>query len=635
MLIGIGFRQGASCANVFKHIGRSICCSVHGDDFTSEGGKQDLDWFEAEIAKHYEISVSPRLGPGPADAKEGRCLNRVIRWCDGHIEYEADPRQAEKLIAECGLEGTGVKQVATPGVKSSFHELEEDKTLPERLHTAFRGAAARGNYLAADRMDAMFACKEICRWMSKPSEHSWLALKRVCRFFAGKPRLVYKYPQQCVDEVDVYTDTDWAGCPKTRKSTSGGCVMLGRHAIKHWSSTQTSVALSSGEAEFAGVIRGSGQGLGYQALLRDFGVEAHLRVWTDSSAAIGICSRQGLGKLRHLDTHTLWIQQAVRLGRVDLRKVDGEVNPADLFTKHSLSQARLEALVLLHGGEYLDGRAASAPMTRTASSTKTTMASAGKIGSVAGNGKESELSLGSESPAMPHLDHDTENLDAMYPPLEAPADDRMEDLIADRDDGVLQTGLKIAEEIRSDMLVRGRRRRDDGDGMMGLVGELHSAPTSDTAVTEVPGTNNPRLALGPTSRTSRGTNNPRSAPGPTRARRIPLGLASTPTTTTTAATTTTIPLGLASTSTIPLGLASTSVSNGHLRIATTSRRRGACVHVHSGAAISTRTLCTSPTSISSSTTSRPPAESADMSVARCLYVLRASFGSGVFGTQRS
>ena len=148
--------------------------------------------------------------------------------------------------------------------------------------------------------------------------------------------------------------------------------MLGRHAIKHWSSTQTSVALSSGEAEFAGVIRGSGQGLGYQALLRDFGVEAHLRVWTDSSAAIGICSRQGLGKLRHLDTHTLWIQQAVRTGRVDLRKVAGEVNPADLFTKHSLSQLRLEELVALHGCKYLGGRAESAPLTRTGVSSKTT-----------------------------------------------------------------------------------------------------------------------------------------------------------------------------------------------------------------------------------------------------------------------
>ena len=58
--------------------------------------------------------------------------------------------------------------------------------------------------------------------------------------------------------------------------------------------------------------------------MRDLGMELPVRVWTDSSAAIGICSRQGLGKLRHLDTHTLWVQQAVRTKRIDLRKVPGE-----------------------------------------------------------------------------------------------------------------------------------------------------------------------------------------------------------------------------------------------------------------------------------------------------------------------
>ena len=195
--------------------------------------------------------------------------------------------------------------MATPGVKSSFIELEGDKPLQDRLHTAFRGSAARGNYLAADRLDAQFACKEVCRYMANPTERAWQSLKRLCRFLSGVPRLVYKYPQQTVEGVDVYTDTDWAGCPKTRKSTSGGCLLLGSHAIKHWSSTQSSVALSSGEAEFAGVIRGAGQGLGYQALLRDFGVESSLRVWTDSSAAIGICNRQGPGKLRHLHAHAL------------------------------------------------------------------------------------------------------------------------------------------------------------------------------------------------------------------------------------------------------------------------------------------------------------------------------------------
>ena len=116
--------------------------------------------------------------------------------------------------------------------------------------------------------------------------------------------------------------------------------------------------------------------LGFQALLADFGVQAPVRVWTDSSAAIGICSRQGLGKLRHLDTHTLWIQQAVRTGRISLRKVPGLANPADLLTKHSLSRERLRDLVRLYGCEYRPGRASLAPTLRRTQGTKTTMADA-------------------------------------------------------------------------------------------------------------------------------------------------------------------------------------------------------------------------------------------------------------------
>ena len=191
--------------------------------------------------------------------------------------------------------------------------------------------------------------------MANPTAQSWVALKRICRYLRDRPRMVYTYPVQSVETLDVYTDTDWAGCPRTRKSTSGGSIMLGRHTMKHWSSTQASTALSSGEAEFNGVVRGSGQGLGYQSLLADLGIPIPLRVWTDSEAAIGICNRQGLGKLRHLDTRTLWVQQAVRLGRVDLRKVPGEENPADLFTKHSLSRDRLTMLVELHGCRYRGG----------------------------------------------------------------------------------------------------------------------------------------------------------------------------------------------------------------------------------------------------------------------------------------
>ena len=105
-----------------------------------------------------------------------------------------------------------------------------------------------------------------------------MALKRLCRYLVGLPRMVFRYQWQSAETIDVYTDTDFAGCPRTRKSTSGGCVLIGKHTIKSWSPTQASIALSSGEAEFNGVVRGSGVGLGYQSLLSDLGLRVPLRV---------------------------------------------------------------------------------------------------------------------------------------------------------------------------------------------------------------------------------------------------------------------------------------------------------------------------------------------------------------------
>ena len=140
--------------------------------------------------------------------------------------------------------------------------------------------------------------------------------------------------------------------------------MIGRHCIRTWSSTQPSVTLSSGEAEFYGLVKAAGAGLGHQSLMRDVGVDLPVCTWTDSSAAIGIASRSGLGRLRHLETHTLWVQEKVRTGAITVKKVRGEVNPADLFTKHLPSREKVHQLLGLFGCEYREGRSAAAPLLR-------------------------------------------------------------------------------------------------------------------------------------------------------------------------------------------------------------------------------------------------------------------------------
>ncbi len=260
--------------------------------------------------------------------------------------------------------------MGTPGVKLNKEQVLGDKVLGRDKETPFRAVAARANYLAADRPECQYAAKAICRWMAAPTECSRAALKRLGRFVEEHRRVVFRFPWQAVSHVDVYSDTDWAGCPRTRKSTSGGCLVLGRHLVKSWSSTQDTVALSSGEAEYYGVAKGSGVGLGYQALLADLGVVLPLRVWTDSTASMGICHRQGLGKLRHIDVRTLWLQQKVRRGEVELRKIKGTENPADLLTKHLSSPAVVEELLKVFSCEYREGRPKGAPELRRGAGTQ-------------------------------------------------------------------------------------------------------------------------------------------------------------------------------------------------------------------------------------------------------------------------
>jgi hypothetical protein len=202
--------------------------------------------------------------------------------------------------------------------------------------------------------------------------------------------------------------------------------------------------LSSGEAEFYGAVKASGYGLAYQALLQDLGSDRKLAVYTDSTAAIGIASRQGLGKLRHLDTLTLWLQQAVRCKKVTLRKVAGEDNPADVFTKHLPTSEKLGSIMKLFDCKFLGGRAEAAPQLRREERPRTEM-------------KDIDEEHG-EINVLPHLHGG--DLDQLYPQLEAADDwDTFDEACMYYPDYLERHGLKMAADISAQAAIEGRKRR--------------------------------------------------------------------------------------------------------------------------------------------------------------------------------
>ena len=103
--------------------------------------------------------------------------------------------------------------------------------------------------------------------------------------------------------------------------------------MKHGSNLQSTISLSSGEAEWYGLVKGSAVGLCLKAMLADWGITVTLDVLSDSSAARGFSNRQGLGKMRHVQTRFLWVQERVRDGHLRVLPIRGKNNPADIFTK--------------------------------------------------------------------------------------------------------------------------------------------------------------------------------------------------------------------------------------------------------------------------------------------------------------
>ena len=404
-LLDDGFLQGKSNPCLFRHPTTDVAIMVHGDDFVAVGTGKHLVTTRKTLEDKYRLKVET-LGKEEQCVQELRILNKVVRYTGSGLELEADPRHAEIVVKELDL--SDAKSSKVPGAKEPRRrEIVKDGgrevlILDEEVYlsggmpidfqadgfeldavgaqddppddeddgeeelvgteaTLYRAIAARLNYLAPDRMDIQYAVKESARAMSAPKRAHWKMLRKIGRYLLGAPRMIMKFPWQTQQSmVTSFTDSDWAGCPRTARSTSGGIVAIGDHVIKTYSRQQKVVALSSAEAELYAMVAASAESLAVISYSRDLGRKLGGEIYTDSAAALGISQRAGIGKVRHLRTQGLWVQEVRVSGRLKYRKVLGTMNPSDVLTKHvpgPLLQKHIESM----GMECPGGRAASAP----------------------------------------------------------------------------------------------------------------------------------------------------------------------------------------------------------------------------------------------------------------------------------
>ena len=202
---------------------------------------------------------------------------------------------------------------------------------------------ARLIYLALDQADIGVATNHLARMMAQPRIGDEVALKRVGRYLKGRSICKIKFEMQepCMI-ITAYTDSDWAGCRLTRRSTSGSAIFLGKHVLQFACKLQI-VALSSGEAELCAQSAGLAEAIGIHFVLLEFGIQTHIVGKCDSAAARGKANRSGTGRLKHLELKQIWIQKYVRDRVVHVQWIPRKANPSDGLTHISSELGRLIA----------------------------------------------------------------------------------------------------------------------------------------------------------------------------------------------------------------------------------------------------------------------------------------------------
>ena len=332
-----GFQRMKSDPNLYFHAKRKIYLLCYVDDLMLFGERKAVADLVADLQKELLLRVTGELSEG----QEATFLGRHMRRTSTSVQMFMEISYVDRILELAGV--ATCKAAPTPGtdaLKRGTAELAEPLSPEEhQQHCKLVGQLL---WLSNLRMDIMYAIKELSRGLASPTTDHWAKLKHLLRYLSGTkdyvqelcPKLRLSEKHSSLD-VHTYVDSDWAGDPDSRRSTSGvAAYLLGVNLQSH-SRTQQTIALSSGEAALYAIGAGAADSLFIRSLLLEACLipRVHLFVHTDSTAGKSMASRYGTSrKTRHVQLRHLFVQELVTSGMITVRKVSGTLNNADILT---------------------------------------------------------------------------------------------------------------------------------------------------------------------------------------------------------------------------------------------------------------------------------------------------------------
>ncbi|XP_019197088.1 PREDICTED: uncharacterized protein LOC109190944 [Ipomoea nil] len=202
--------------------------------------------------------------------------------------------------------------------------------------TQYRRIVGALQYLTIRRPDLSFSVNRLCQFMHAPTMDHWALAKRVLRYIKGTLAYGLRISASPTTTIHAYSDSDWAGCPKDRKSTSGYAVFLGDNLISWQSRKQRTVARSSTEAEYKVLADVAAEVTWVVSLLRELGLHDSQpsSIWCDNLGATYLCTNPVFhARTKHVEIDYHFVRDKVATGEFIVNYVSTKDQLVDVFTK--------------------------------------------------------------------------------------------------------------------------------------------------------------------------------------------------------------------------------------------------------------------------------------------------------------
>ena len=200
----------------------------------------------------------------------------------------------------------------------------------------YRSLAGALQYLTLTRPDLAYAVQQVCLFMHDPREPHMALIKRILRYVKGTLSSGLHIGIGSVQSLTAYYDADWAGCPDSRRSTSGFCIYLGDNLVSWSSKRQTTVSRSSAEAEYRVVAHAVAECCWLHQLLQELHVPlaSATIVYCDNVSAVYMTANPVYHRrTKHIEIDIHFVREKVALGEARVLHVPSSHQFADIMTK--------------------------------------------------------------------------------------------------------------------------------------------------------------------------------------------------------------------------------------------------------------------------------------------------------------